>query len=276
MTPGGAPLSQPSTSASTTGTVASGVPELPDYSQVDDLIAQINAANQAAQHQANLGRIPGAEALEAQSSQNIADLLNPPSQFGEIDVPAASAAVTSGTVGSPFAGITGLNLSETERIRRQALGQQQLTGAYARNPAAPIANPEALLTLLQQQAFAGQQNEAQRTLQRYLASVEQQTALAVASLRNAYGGATGGGGGRGPSLPTDYRRPTGAPPSYRTNIPGVPPSASGAGTGEAFGIPTSAVPENFGDLTFEQRAEYAAAINANPYYGLPDYENPYE
>lgn len=205
-----------------TATGTTGVPSLPDYSQVDDLIASINAANQAAQHQANLGRIPGAEALEAQSSQNIAGLLNPPSQFGEIDVPSAARAVQSGTVGSPFAGVTGIQLSETERLRRQALGQSQLSGAYARNPAAPIADPQALLTLLQQQAFQGNQNEAQRTLQRYLAAVQQQTALAVAAL----GGRRGGGGG--PQLPRDYGRPPGAPgtpPSYRANIPGQPPNA---------------------------------------------------
>lgn len=250
------------------------VPDFPDYSHVQDLINQINATNQAAQQASNVARIPGAADLEAQSSQDIAALLNPPTTFGEIDVPSAARAVQSGTVGSPFAGVTGLNLSENERIRRQQIGQQMLSAAYARNPGAPIADPQALVTLLQQQGFAGGQSALQRALQLQLAQIQQQTALAVAAL--SHSGSYGTGGGRyAPHLPTDYARPTvTTPPTFRSNIPAIP-GATGPGTGEAFGIPESAIPDNWQDLTFDQQANYAAAIGANPYYGVPEEANPY-
>lgn len=264
----------PSTFSTSAGPSVAGpsVPSLPDYSQIDDLIAQINATNQAAQHAANLGRIPGAAELEAQSSQNIAGLLNPPTQFAEIDVPSAAQAVASGTVGSPFAGVTGLNLTENERLRRQGLGQQYLSAAYARNPAAPIADPQALFQFLQQQGFQSGESARARAFQAEQAALDRALQAQLGFLNQRRPGTSSGGRG-GPYLPTDYGRAPGAPATYRTNIPGA--SATGSGVGETFGIPASAIPDNWNDLSFEQQAQYAALINANPYYGLPDYVNPY-
>jgi hypothetical protein len=260
-----------------TATGNSGTPSLPDYSQIDDIIQQINATNQQAQQSALGARIPGGPALEAQSSQDIAGLLNPPTQFGEIDVPAAAAGVASGTVGSPFAGITGINLSETERLRRIGMGQQYLSAALARNPAAPIADPQALFQFLQQQAqaatqaqtqreFEAAQNAAQRALQAYLGQL---------SAARQYGGGGGGRPSTAPRLPTQYTRP-GAPMS-QTNIPALPDySAAGPPSATTYPPFTFTPPENWEDLTGIQQSQYGQALEANPYYGLPDEANPYE
>ena len=191
----------PGTSAgagTTTGNV--GAPTLPDYGEIGGIIDAINASNLAATKRAEDARIPGGPGLEGLSSDRIAELLNPPHEFGEIDVPAAAAGVASGTVGSPFAGISGINLSENERIRRIGLGEDYLSKALARNPAAPIADPQALITALAHERFVADQaardraaraseSERDRALQAYLGQIH-------------YGGARGGG--YGPGLPTDY------------------------------------------------------------------------
>lgn len=276
-----APGTQTTTGTGNTG-AAGGVPQLPDYSEIGSLIAQINANNQAAQRSANLGRIPGAGALEMQSSENIADLLDPPDVLSEIDVGGAARAVGSGTSGSPFAGVTGIQLSENEKIRRRALGQQQLSMAYGRNPSAPIADPQGLLTYLGSQRFQAGESAASRALQLELARREQQTALAIAAMRGSGRAGTDGGGYYGPRVPVDYGRAPSAAPSFRAGIPDTV-SASGwdvpgisPGTGMAYSVPDYAVPDNWADLTIDERAEYAGALGANPYLGLPDYMNPYE
>ena len=239
--------------------VAPIAPTLPDYSNISQIINQINATQQAAQHQANLGRIPGAEGLEAQSSQNIAGLLNPPTQFAEIDVPSAARAVASGTVGSPFAGVTGLQLSENERLRRQAAGQQQLSAAYARNPSAPIANAQALYEQIQQQLFAAQEAARNRDFQGQQAALNRANQLSIAALGRSIHQPTGTSGRFGPRLPTDYQ----------TNIPGETPHPNPYGVTNISGV------ENWDTLTPQQQAEYNAAIGQNPYFGLPDWMNPY-
>jgi hypothetical protein len=200
------------------GGLGGGAPSLPDFSEIGNLIGQINATNQAAQHAANAGRIPGASQLEQLSSNSIANLLNPPTQIGEIDTGAAARALDSGTSGSPFAGHMGILLNENERIRRQGIGQQFLTGALARNPAAPIADTQQLLQFIQQQRFQaeqtarnrdfeGQQNALNRAMQAQLAFLNQN--------RNH---------GYGPHLPTSYGRPSAGGGPFSANIPsGVDP-----------------------------------------------------
>lgn len=269
--PGSSPIGE----TSGTSNVGAGVPELPDYSQVGNLIAQINAQNQQAQHAANLGRIPGAEALENQSSEAIANLFDPSVDLPSVNMDAAAAAVGSGTVGSPFAGVTGLRRRDDEITRRQTLAQQMLSSAYGRNPAAPIGDPQALLTLLQQQGFQAGQSAAQRALQDQLSRWEQQTALAIAALRGAGSHATGGGGYYGPRIPTDYGRGAAAvPATFRARIPELTDySSSGSGTG--YLIQSDAIPDNWANLTPGQQAEYAGLIAANPYYNTPDQYNPY-
>jgi len=211
------PTARPSLVAGGGGGLGGGAPVLPDFSEIGNLIGQINATNQAAQQAANAGRIPGASQLEQLSSNSIAGLLNPPTQIGEIDTGAAARALGSGTSGSPFAGHMGIVLNENERIRRQGIGQQFLSNALARNPAAPIADPQQLLQFIQQQRFQadqaarnrdfeGQQNALNRAMQAQLAFLNQN--------RHNYG----------PSLPTNYGRGGGSGGSFSANIPsGIDP-----------------------------------------------------
>lgn len=255
---------------------ATETPELPDYGQIEDIIQQINATNQAAQTSALNQRIPGGPALEQQSSQYIQNLFSdandPNRRYGELDVPAASAAVSSGTVGSPFAGVTGLKLTENERIRRGQIAQGNLSAALGRNPAAPIADPQGMFQSLQQQMFQAEQNRLARDLQERIANA--QMANAALRQRNAR---DGGGGRYGPSLPTDYGRPGVGTPSaagFRANIPGAP-SPSGTLPSGPRGIPNIGGLENWADLTPEQQTGFNTGFSQNPYFGVPDYENPF-
>lgn len=249
-------------------------PSLPDYSQIEDIIQSINATNQQAQTNALNQRIPGGPALEQQSSQYIQNLFgdanDPNRRYGELDVPAASAAVASGTVGSPFAGITGLQLTENERIRRGQLAEGNLSAALGRNPAAPIADTQQMYQSLQQQMYQAEQNRLARDLQERIANA--QMANAALRQRNADRSSR-----YGPSLPTDYNQSGAAkpPPSggHKPNIPPGPPNRQGP-------LPTSGVPnigglDNWYDLTPQEQAAFNAAFGQNPYFGMPDYQNPY-
>lgn len=263
--------------ATATGNVGAGVPQLPDYGQIDDVIAQINATNQAAQHQANLGRIPGAEGLEQQSSRAIADLFDPDANLPSVNMDAAAAAVGSGTVGSPFAGVSGLHRRDDEITRRQTLAQQMLSSAYGRNPSAAIADPQALLTLLQSEGFQAGQSAAQRALQLRLQQMQNENALAIAALRNSGAYGSHGPGSYGPNIPRNYgpAGTTAPPATYRSNIPDTGgTSSSGGGVGVL--LPTNAVPDNFYDLTGAQQMDYANQWWNNPYAQMPEVLNPYD
>ena len=259
----------PAQVASVPGT---GAPSLPDYGNIENIIQQINATNQQAQTSALNNRIPLASELQQQSSQNIAALLNPPKQFGELDVPTGAAAVASGTVGSPFAGLMGINLTENERLRRMGLGEQFLTGALARNPAAPLADPQALVHLLQQQQYGAEQASQERALRERIANA--QLANAALQARNAR---SRGGGSYGPAIPTDYGRPgsavVSAPGGVRPNIP--PDIAPQPGVPQEFGTPNLGNLDNWYDLTGPQQQAFNTAFGQNPYFGLPDWQNPY-
>lgn len=246
-------------------------PSLPDYGNIEQIIQQINATNQEAQTAALNSRIPMAPELQQQSSQNIAALLNPPTVFGELDVPAAAAGIASGTYGSPFAGMTGIRLTENERIRRMGLGEQMLTGALARNPAAPIADPQSLVHLLQQQQYGAEQAAQERALRERIANAQ----MANAALQRMRGGgysSGGGGGGSGPRLPTDYNRPNSGGGTRPTIPPSTPPRP---GVPDEFGVPNIGNLDNWYDLTMDQQRAFNQAFGQNPYFGLPDWQNPY-
>jgi hypothetical protein len=168
--------------------------------------------------------------------------------------------------------MTGLQLTENERIRRGQLAQGNLTAALGRNPAAPIADPQQMFQSLQQQMFQAEQNKLARDLQERIVNAQ----MANAALRQR----SGGGGGRfGPSLPTDYNRPTGGTTSgggYKPSIPPGPPRPPSPGPSPGpSGIPNIGELDNWYDLTPEQQAAFNESFSQNPYFGMPDYENPY-
>lgn len=79
------------------------------------------------------GGVPGASELEQFSSADIAQLLNPPDLFPDTSRRAAETAAGRGIGGSAAGYGTALRMTDEERIRRMALGEQMLSGAYARN-----------------------------------------------------------------------------------------------------------------------------------------------
>jgi hypothetical protein len=116
------------------------------------------------QQGANMGRIPGEAGLENQSSTDIASLLNPGYNFPDVNRQSAELAAGRGVPGSAAAYGTGLRMTDEERLRRIALGENLLSGATARNPSAPLPNvrdfiltpyEQAELALRQQQSGAG-------------------------------------------------------------------------------------------------------------------------
>ena len=121
---------------------------LGDYPRLSQML-------QAQQQMANLGRIPGAVGLEAQSSADIASLLNPPALFPDTSRIAAETAAGRGVAGSGAGYSTAVRMTDEERLKRMALGQQMLGQAYGRNPAAPPIDPLRLgITPYQQQELA--------------------------------------------------------------------------------------------------------------------------
>lgn len=105
------------------------------------LFGQLSRAAITGQQAANVSRIPGAAGLEEQSSEVIAGLLNPPAFFPEVDRRAAEGGTAAGIAGSPAAFGAGVRMTDEERLRRLALGQQFLSAAYGRNPAANLPDP---------------------------------------------------------------------------------------------------------------------------------------
>jgi hypothetical protein len=175
-----------------------------------DLASYINSINRQGQTAANQARIPGAVGLEAQSSANIGSELQgqlPADVLRLIQQQGAERGVATGSPGSPnsnAAYLQALGLTSLDLTQR---GQQNLTGAYARNPAAPLFDPTTQLLTPYQSGTLNleggrlaleQQTEADRV------ALEQRRLDQEAALR---GGGGGGGGGRGgtpaTALPSD-------------------------------------------------------------------------
>jgi hypothetical protein len=175
-----------------------------------DLTSYINALNRQGQSAANQARIPGAANLEAQSSANIGSELQgqlPADVLRLIQQQGAERGVATGSPGSPnsnAAYLQALGLTSLDLTQR---GQQNLTSAYGRNPAAPLFDPTTQLLTPYQSGTLNleggrlaleQQTEADRV------ALEQRRLDQEAALR---GGGGGGGGGRGgtpaTALPSD-------------------------------------------------------------------------
>jgi hypothetical protein len=125
--------------ATSTATATPGGVVVPENLQGWD---QLNTLMQTRNREDLAARIPGAEGLELQSSGIISQLLNPPTMFADVSRRAAEVGAGRGIPGSEAVFGTGLRMTDEERLRRMALGQQMLTGAYARNPVADQPDPD--------------------------------------------------------------------------------------------------------------------------------------
>jgi hypothetical protein len=183
-------------------------------------------------NEADINRIPMGAELEGASSQAIAALLNPPAMFPDVNRQSAEIGAARGIPGSAAAYGTGLRLTDEERLRRIALGEQLLTGAYGRREGVPnIANT---FITPAQQAQIDLENRRQNL-------AEQQWEFQRSRLNTpsfTYSG--GGGGGRSPA-PIDTRAA-----AYTT----YPSSFGGGGvrgtTVEPVQVPGMDYPDPFG------------------------------
>jgi len=111
------------------------------FPEIAQLTQMINAINRTAQQQANAGRIPGGAGLEATSSGNIGRALRgevDPSVLYQLGQQAAERGVSTGSpmgAGSNAAYLRALGLNTMDLMNT---GQNWLTQATNRNPAAPI------------------------------------------------------------------------------------------------------------------------------------------
>lgn len=198
-------------------------------------------------HTADYGRIPGFEGLESSSSARINELLNPPAVFSDADRISAELGASRGVAGSPSSRAVTLKLSDDERLKRIALGQQLLSSAAGRHGVPPTLDPTNFVITPKDRAQLDLKR-AELELQRYIAQ------LRGPSHMPSYGG-SGGSPHGGSYTPNDlgsvfdqYARDLGAIPtkpgwasaSSRT-IYGDPdwtgigyPEAPGEGTGENY------------------------------------------
>ena len=213
------PLTGGGVGTTATGTAAAA--NLAAMPTIQQLMDQINALNVSAQQKANVSRIPGEAGLEATSSANIANLLAgqvSPSTINLLGQQAGERGVMTGSpagAGTNAAYLKALGLT-SEQL--QAQGQTELSGAVARNPAAPIADPTKQLLTPEQQ---GTLQQGQEKLAQQQQQFEQQMQLEWAKLNRAGGG--GGGGsltaaGKNPNAPFDYSTLF---PTTRTGLPGL-------------------------------------------------------
>jgi len=149
------------TTASADGTIppvaTTGGTSTPDLSS---LTAFVNQLNQQGQTSAEAARIPGATALETQSSGNIASELAgqlPPDVVNQLQQAAAERGVAIGSPGSPNVDSNFLLNYLGGSLGLQRQGQSDLSAALARNPTAPIFDPTSqLLTPYQSGVLSNQ------------------------------------------------------------------------------------------------------------------------
>lgn len=230
-----------------------------ELGQIADIINQINKAAQTSALQA---RIPNAPALEAKSSANIGQELSgqvPSDVTALLQQQAAERGVATGVgAGSPNANAAYLRALGLTSLGQEQTGQQNLSAAYARNPAAPIFDPTKLLMTPEQLAATnlGYMSEADRT------ALEQQR-LAIEAARGG-----GGGGGRGGY--GSYGGTTTASSPYQYAEPGT--YAYGP-TGTTTGLTGSGVMPG-GDMS---QADWLASIGiTQPSYstGADEFQTP--
>jgi len=115
--------------------------QYPGNESLATLAGNINALNRTAQQMANMARIPNAPELEAQSTRNIMAELKgqvPIDVLNVLGQQAAERGVAIGSPGSANANAAYLRALGLTSLGQQQAGQQHLSAAYARNPAAPL------------------------------------------------------------------------------------------------------------------------------------------
>lgn len=200
----------------------------PNLGSLTQMINQLNLQGQQA---ANAGRIPGEQGLETQSSgmigQELAGQL-PQDVITQLQQQAAERGIATGSPGSDNSNAAYLRALGLTSLQEQQQGQQNLTAAEARNPAARVFDPTSqLLTPAQ----AGQLNNENAMLQ-----LDWYKAL------TGQGGGRGSGGGGQPT--TQDSGTTGLPSWFPTAGGTTSPIAgpTGGGVTQDPNYPGTSVP----------------------------------
>lgn len=160
----------------------------------------INSLNRLAQQLANNARIPGGQGLESLSSANISQALSgqiDPSVLSNLGQQAAQRGVVTGSPTGPStnaAYLKSLGLTSYDLMNQ---GQNWLTQAVGRNPAAPLVNAANFaITPLQQKQI--EQANQELALRAQALEIQRQQANRPQLPSSAGGGGFGGGGYRPP------------------------------------------------------------------------------
>lgn len=169
------------------------------------------------------GYVPGAIAPEISATTDIQSLLNPPAMFPDTNRMAAEGGAIHGIPGSPAALSSGVRMTEEERLRHIALGNQLLTSQAGRESTLGI-------TPIQQAEldFRQRQLDLQRQAQDFYQSRLSTPSVTYGGSLPRYGG--GGGAGRVPVNP--FAGVSGGSPVY-SNMGS--PGALGGGGGVQIG-----------------------------------------
>lgn len=118
-----------------------------DLGQIAQLTQMVNSINQAAQQSANAARIPGGRGLENLSSANIGNALAgqvDPSVLAQLGQRAAERGVATGSPTGPGSNAAYLRALGLTTMDLMNTGQNWLTQATNRNPAAPLFDPSSM------------------------------------------------------------------------------------------------------------------------------------
>lgn len=205
-----------STSGSSIGGGAGGGFQVPQSlgggATPEQIIQLVNEINQGAQQDANAGRIPGGADLENLSSANISSALSgqlDPSVLQLLGQQSAERGIRTGSPGGPSTNAQYLRSLGLTSLDLMGQGQNWLSQATSRNPAAPIYNAGNMVITPEQQAQIDLEN---RRLQEMIRSNQAQEA--IARMRGNGGSFGGGGGGmprssaRGQPATTGYGGPS--------------------------------------------------------------------
>lgn len=201
------PLTKPITyEAPQKRTLQDNIGSFPD---IESLTTMINGLQQAAQTKANRGRIPGAEDLENQSSKNIGSYLRgevPEDVKYNLGRAAAERGVATGNVYGANSNAAYLRALGLESVGLMNKGQEQLTGAYARNPAAPLFDPSTLLiTPLDREKLRIAEENARLEAERTAALQAEAAARQMTAFNAMNWGNVGGGYGRRPAYGSNWQ-----------------------------------------------------------------------
>ncbi len=164
--------------------------------QIEQLTKMVNEINQRAQQTANAGRIPGGAGLEETSSANIQRALAgelDPSVINQLGQQAAERGAMTGSPLGPGSNAAYLKALGLNSLDLMNTGQDWLSQATARNPAAPIVNAGGMTLTPEQQA--------QIDLQQQSLAEQVRSNRARESLSRGSGGGVGGGSGGGSMRP---------------------------------------------------------------------------